>query len=49
MVFGINLGINSEDGAVIVPAFGPVDSGLIPSRVKPMTAKLLVFTACAFS
>ena len=36
---------NSSDGQVIkASAFGVVDSGLILSRVKPMTVKL-VFTA----
>ena len=37
--------INSSDGRVVrVPASGAVDLGFIPSRVKPMTLKL-VFTA----
>ena len=36
---------NSSDGRVVsVSASGAVDSALIPSRVKPMTLKL-VFTA----
>ena len=36
---------NSSDGRVVrASASGAVDSGLIPSRVKPMTLKL-VFTA----
>ena len=35
---------NSSDGRVIIAsALGAVDSGLIPSRVKPMTLQL-VFT-----
>ena len=37
--------INSSDGGVVrTSASGAVDSGLLPSRVKPMTLKL-VFTA----
>ena len=37
--------LNSSDGRVVrASASGAVDSGLIPSRVKPMTLKL-VFTA----
>ena len=40
-----NRKINSSDGRVVrASAFGAVDLGLIPSRVKPMTLKL-VFTA----
>ena len=38
----------SLDGRVVrASAFATVDSGLIPSRVKPMTLKL-VFTASLF-
>ena len=37
--------INSSDDRVVrASAWGAVDSGLIPSRVKPMTLKL-VFSA----
>ena len=37
--------LNSSDGRVVrASASGTVDSGFIPSRVKPMTLKL-VFTA----
>ena len=39
---------NSSDGRVVSTfATGAVDSGLIPSRVKPMTLKL-VFTTSLF-
>ena len=39
------LKFNSSDGRVVkVSTVGAVDSGLIPSRVKPMTLKV-VFTA----
>ena len=38
---------NLDDRVIRASAFGDVDSGLIPSRVKPMTIKL-VFTASLF-
>ena len=38
---------NLDDRVIRASAFGAVDSGLIPSRVKPMTIKL-VFTASLF-
>ena len=39
----MNLRDSSDDQAVRASASGAVDLGLIPSRVKPMTLKL-VFT-----